>query len=193
MTSLKIDFYFEVFKQLKHVLSYFTGVYSHWDLLELTAIFIASLVKKKIIFSSQFILPPVGRFFCEFVGRQISWGFNTKIFSAYLRYKPGFYFFSSYTIEMSKQHRLMNLTISYQTRPNLENSSFFFFLIMGKIGKFSLEQHSKSQLSTSVYIGGNNVQPNTKIQKCWENRRFFHKMVTFKFNIMNQIFHFLNF
>ena len=47
MTSLKIDFYFEVFKQLKHVLSYFTGVHSHWNLLELTAIFIASLVKKK--------------------------------------------------------------------------------------------------------------------------------------------------
>ena len=46
MTSLKIDFYFEVFKQMKHVLSHFTGVYSHCNLLKLTAIFIASLVKK---------------------------------------------------------------------------------------------------------------------------------------------------
>ena len=47
MISLITDFYFEVFQQLKHVLSYFTGVYSHWILLELTAISIASLVQKK--------------------------------------------------------------------------------------------------------------------------------------------------
>ena len=61
--------------------------------------------KKKHI--QQFILA-VGRFFCEFVGRQKSCGFNTKIFSACLRYKPGFYFFSLHKIQMSKQHRLIN-------------------------------------------------------------------------------------
>ena len=88
--------------------------------------FIASLVKKNI-FSSQFILQ-VGRFFCEFVGRQIRCGFNTKILSARLRYKPGFYFFFLHKIQMSKQHRLSNLTISYQAGPNLEKSKKVFYL-----------------------------------------------------------------
>ena len=46
-------------------------------------------------------------FFCEFVGRQKSCGFNTKIFSACRRYKSGF-FFPLHKIQMSKQQRLIN-------------------------------------------------------------------------------------
>ena len=82
-----------------------------------------SFTCEKNIFNNYFILP-VGRFFCEFVRRQISCGFKTRIFSACLRYKLGFYFFSLNKIQTSKQHRLINLTISYQAGPNLENSSF---------------------------------------------------------------------
>ena len=35
-------------------------------------------------------------------------------------------------IQMSKQHRLINLTISYQAEPNLENSSFLSLSSIGK-------------------------------------------------------------
>ena len=62
--SPKIDFCFEVFKLLKnHVLSYLTGATWHKDrnLLKLTAIFIASLMKKTIFSSSSH--QSVGRFF----------------------------------------------------------------------------------------------------------------------------------
>ena len=111
MASLKIDFYFEVFKQLKnHVLS--SGVISQeqhsMKTLEFTktnSCFYSFTYEKKHI--QQFIIP-VGRFFCEFVGRQKSCGFNTKILSACLRYKPGFYFFSLHKIQMRKQRRLIN-------------------------------------------------------------------------------------
>ena len=47
-------------------------------------------------------------FLWEFAGRQKSCGFNTKIFSACWRYKPGFYFFSLHKIQMSKHDRLIN-------------------------------------------------------------------------------------
>ena len=67
MASPKIDFYFEFFKQVFK------------NLLKLTAIFIASLMEKKHM--QPFILP-VDRLFCEFVGKEKSCGFNTKIFSA---------------------------------------------------------------------------------------------------------------
>ena len=111
LASLKIDFYFEVFKQLKnHVLS--SGVISQEQhsikTLEFTktnSCFYSFTYEKKHI--QQFIIP-VGRFFCEFVGRQKSCGFNTKILSACLRYKPGFYFFSLHKIQMRKQRRLIN-------------------------------------------------------------------------------------
>ena len=66
-----------------------------------------SFTDEKNIFRSSFILP-VGRVFRELVGRQKSCGFNTKKFSACLRYKPGSYFFSLYKMQMSKQHRLIN-------------------------------------------------------------------------------------
>ena len=48
-----------------------------------------SFTYEKNIFSGSFIWP-VGRFFREFIGRQKSCGFNTKILSAWWRYKPGF-------------------------------------------------------------------------------------------------------
>ena len=63
-------------------------------------------------------------FLWEFAGRQKSCGFNTKIFSACWRYKPGFYFFSLHKIQMSKHDRFINWTSSFKTEPNLENSSF---------------------------------------------------------------------
>ena len=85
-----------------------------------------SLMIKKT-FSSQFILPG-GRFFCEFVARKKNCGLNTKIFSACLKYKPGFYFFSLYKTQMSKQHRLIN-----QAEPNLENSSYLPLSSWGKL------------------------------------------------------------
>ena len=65
------------------------------------------LTYEKNIFTSYFFLP-VGRFFCEFVGRQKSCGINTKILYACWRYKLGFYLFSLHKIQMSKQHRLIN-------------------------------------------------------------------------------------
>ena len=107
MASLKIDFLF--FKQLKnHVLIYLTGAtqiktpeYTE------TKSYFYSFTYEKNIFSSQFILA-AGRFFFKFVGRQKSRGFNTKIFSACLIYKPGFYFFSLHKIQISKQHSLIN-------------------------------------------------------------------------------------
>ena len=46
-------------------------------------------------------------FLWEFAGRQKNCGFNTKIFSAFLKYKPGLYFSSLHQMQMSKQHRLI--------------------------------------------------------------------------------------
>ena len=88
--------------------------------------FIASLVKEIYLAVSSSYKGV--DFFCEFVGRQTSCGFNTKILSVCLRSKPGFYFFSLHKIQMSKQHRLSNLTISYQAGPNLEKSKKVFYL-----------------------------------------------------------------
>ena len=66
---------------------------------ETNSYFYSFTYEEKNIFSSSFILP-VGRCFCEFVGRQKSCGFNSKIFSACLRYKQGFYFFSLNKIQI---------------------------------------------------------------------------------------------
>ena len=118
MASLKIDFYFEVFKQLKIMFWVISQKQHSIKTLKFTkpdTYFYSFTCEKKNNLAVSSSYHQRVDFFCQFVGRQISCGFNTKIFSAYLRYKPGFYFFSLYKIQMSKQHRLINLTISYQT------------------------------------------------------------------------------
>ena len=71
----------------------------HWNLLKLTAIFIASPVKKKNIISSSSYQWVDLLWICW---QTESCGFNTKIFFVWWRYKPGFYFFSLHKIQMSK-------------------------------------------------------------------------------------------
>ena len=81
MASTKIDFYFEVSKQLQNkVLSYLTGATQHKEtgFTETNSYFI-SLMEKKTYLAVYLIS---GQIFCEFVGRQKSCGFNTKILSA---------------------------------------------------------------------------------------------------------------
>ena len=75
------------------------------DFTETNSYFYSFTYEKNIFSSSSYQWVD---FIWEFVGRQKSCGFNTKIFSACLRYKPGFYFSSLHEIQMSKQHRLIN-------------------------------------------------------------------------------------
>ena len=59
-------------------------------------------------------------FLWEFAGRQKSCGFNTKIFSACWRYKPGFYFFSLHKINfINKLGKMFSIALT-KTRNDLK-------------------------------------------------------------------------
>ena len=62
----------------------------------------------------------MGRIFCEFVVRQKSCGFSTKMFSACWRYKPGFYFFSLHKINfINKLGKMFSIALT-KTRNDLK-------------------------------------------------------------------------
>ena len=85
MASLKIDFSFDVFKQLQnHILSYLTG--ATLEFTETNSYFYSLTSEKKKTYLAVHHTGKTrrytsGQICCEFVCRQKSCGFNTKIFS----------------------------------------------------------------------------------------------------------------